>query len=90
MYVNKYDRDSTGCISFFDEGKQYTYTNFKPYSAHRVFPCFDQPNLKARMRLTITTPSDWVAVSNEPAESVSVFNAVDFKHRVGSTNAKLN
>lgn len=66
MYANEYDNDRTGCISFYDKDLQYIYTDFEPYGAHRVFPCFDQPNLKATMRLAVVTPSDWVAVSNQP------------------------
>lgn len=30
-----------------------------------MFPCFDQPNLKAKMQLTLTVPDDWIAVGNE-------------------------
>lgn len=30
-----------------------------------VFPCFDQPNLKAPMKLTIIAPSIWKILSNE-------------------------
>ena len=65
FYSNKYDTDKLGCISFFDDEKnQYLYTQFEPYAAHRVFPCFDQPDLKAKMRLSLVTPSSWVAISN--------------------------
>jgi aminopeptidase N len=30
-----------------------------------VFPCFDQPDLKAKWTLTAVIPSVWDAVSNE-------------------------
>jgi aminopeptidase N len=30
----------------------------------RVFPVFDQPDLKAKMSLTIACPRDWKAISN--------------------------
>lgn len=36
-----------------DGEEQYIYTTFQPYFANRVFPCFDQPNLKAPMKLTV-------------------------------------
>lgn len=67
MYTNVYDKDRLGCITFFDDGQQYVYTNFEPYGAHRVFPCFDQPNLKAKMKIAVVTPSQWIAVSNQEA-----------------------
>jgi aminopeptidase N len=34
-----------------------------------MFPCFDQPSLKATFSLTVTTPGHWEAVSNNPVES---------------------
>jgi aminopeptidase N len=44
----------------------FMYTLFVPARAHLAFPCFDQPDLKARFTLTLTVPSDWKAVSNGP------------------------
>jgi aminopeptidase N len=66
-YKNEYDKDGNGCVSFLDvDGKQYLYTQFEPYFANRVFPHFDQPDLKAPMSLVLSCPSDWDAVlSNE-------------------------
>lgn len=42
----------------------FVYTLFVPARAHRAFPCFDQPDLKARYRLELTISSDWESVSN--------------------------
>ena len=62
-YENKYDKDGSGCVSFTDvDGKQYLYTQFEPYMGNRVFPMFDQPDLKAKMNLTISCPASWEAV----------------------------
>lgn len=41
----------------------YLYTLFVPDHARSVFPCFDQPDLKAKFSLTLDIPTDWVAVS---------------------------
>ena len=71
-YENLYNKDRSGCISFMDGDQQFIYTDFPPYSAHRVFPCFDQPNLKAKMRLTAVTPIRWKVISNQPIEYSSV------------------
>ena len=56
-----------GCILFKDNDLEFIYTHFEPYGANRVFPCFDQPNLKAKMKLSIVTPKNWAAISNMPA-----------------------
>src|SRR5436309_3101736 len=42
----------------------FMYALFVPARAHVAFPCFDQPNLKARFALELTIPENWEAVSN--------------------------
>lgn len=42
----------------------YIYTLFVPDRARMAFPCFDQPDLKAKFTLTLTIPEKWCAVSN--------------------------
>ena len=43
---------------------EFLYTLFVPARARLTFPCFDQPDLKARYSLTLTVPAGWQAVSN--------------------------
>jgi len=47
-------------------GEEFLYTLLVPSDAHRLFPCFDQPDLKARFRLELALPEEWAAVSNTP------------------------
>jgi aminopeptidase N len=42
----------------------FLYSLFVPARAHLAFPCFDQPDLKARMTLTLEVPAAWEAVAN--------------------------
>jgi aminopeptidase N len=37
--------------------------------AHRVFACFDQPDLKAPITLTVVAPDDWTVLANGRLES---------------------
>ena len=46
---------------------EFLYTLFVPARARLAFPCFDQPDLKARYTLTLTVPAGWQAVSNGAA-----------------------
>lgn len=46
----------------------FLYTLFVPARAHLAFPCFDQPNLKARYQLRLEIPPGWQAVSNGAGE----------------------
>ncbi len=45
---------------------EFMYTLFVPARAHLAFPCFDQPDLKARYTLELEVPADWEAVANGP------------------------
>ena len=47
-----------------DDGSEYIYTLFVPMDADMAFPCFDQPDLKAKFKLSVTTPAGWTVVSN--------------------------
>jgi aminopeptidase N len=46
------------------DGRTYLYTLLVPSDANLLFPCFDQPDLKARVTLTLTVPPDWRALAN--------------------------
>jgi aminopeptidase N len=51
-----------------DDGSEYIYTLFVPMDASMAFPCFDQPDLKARLKVTVAAPNDWIVVSNTGAD----------------------
>jgi aminopeptidase N len=54
-----------------DDDSEYTYTLFVPMDASMAFPCFDQPDLKARFKLAVTAPASWTVISNGPTESAA-------------------
>lgn len=58
-----------------NRNKEYLYTLFVPDRASTAFPCFDQPDIKARFQLSLTTPVEWVAVSNSPMLSTQKYKA---------------
>ncbi len=64
-----YNRTELGMHRFVDpaDGNVYLHTHFEPFGAHRVFACFDQPDLKAPFAFTITVPAGWQVISNGPA-----------------------
>ena len=45
---------------------EYLYSLFVPARASQAFPCFDQPDIKASMSLTLELPAGWVALANGP------------------------
>lgn len=47
------------------DGEEYLFTDFEPYHAHWVYPCFDQPDLKAIFQVTVKAPQVWTIINNE-------------------------
>ena len=47
-----------------NRNEEFLYTLLVPDRARTLFPCFDQPDLKACYTLSLTIPEEWVAVSN--------------------------
>lgn len=83
-YRNAYDRDGAGLHTFTDpaDNETYLYTNLEPYEALKFMPCFDQPDLKARLTLSATAPPHWVVVGNEVAAKGSVTGQGDSARRL--------
>lgn len=44
-------------------GNVYLYSNFEPFNAHKMFPHFDQPDLKASYKLDVIAPQKWQVIS---------------------------
>jgi aminopeptidase N len=61
-----YSRTGEGLHRFVDPVDQavYLYSQFETYDAHRMYCCFDQPDLKTPFAFDVTAPADWVCVSN--------------------------
>ncbi|HLH57790.1 MAG TPA: aminopeptidase N, partial [Streptosporangiaceae bacterium] len=67
-----YSRSGEGLHRFTDptDGRVYLYSDLETFDAHRIYACFDQPDLKATYELAVTAPEDWQVVSNmAPDES---------------------
>jgi aminopeptidase N len=78
-----YQSDGAGMQRSVDSADErvYTYTNFEPAEARKVFANFEQPDLKAVFTFHVTAPAHWTALSNQPApepqpagEGVSVWH----------------
>ncbi|MCB0355813.1 MAG: aminopeptidase N [Bdellovibrionales bacterium] len=75
-YSHNYSTDSRGLNYTLDKenGNAYVHTQFEPYDANRVFPCFDQPDLKAYYTLKMTAPSSWQVISAELENKIEKLN----------------
>jgi aminopeptidase N len=68
-----YSRSGEGLHRFTDPADErvYLYSDLETFDAHRVYACFDQPDMKASYELSVTAPADWVVVSNMAPESTT-------------------
>lgn len=62
-----YNRTGEGLHKFTDpvDNKDYLYTQFEPAMAMKVFAGFDQPDLKATYRVSVTAPERYTVILNE-------------------------
>lgn len=76
LYMNT----GEGLHRFVDpvDNEVYLYTQFEVPDSRRVFAVFEQPDLKATFRFTVTAPSHWDVISNSPTpEPVDAGSADD-------------
>ena len=61
-----YSNTGEGLHRFVDpvDGEVYLYTQFEVPDSRRMFPVFEQPDLKATFEFHVTAPSNWQVVSN--------------------------
>ncbi|MEP6697637.1 MAG: aminopeptidase N, partial [Pseudonocardiales bacterium] len=68
----RYMNTGEGLHRFVDpvDGEVYLYSQFETTDAHRVYTCFDQPDIKAPFTFHVTVPAHWEVISNSAVESV--------------------
>jgi aminopeptidase N len=69
-----YSRTGEGLHRFTDpaDGAVYIYTDFETFHAHRVYACFDQPDLKATFQFEVTAQPGWQVISNMAPSATDV------------------
>ncbi|MDR8018633.1 aminopeptidase N [Nesterenkonia aerolata] len=77
--TSRFSRSGEGMHRFVDpsDGQVYLYTQYEPADSRRVFPVFEQPDLKARFRFCLIGPAQWqlrsngAEISREPVEGTA-------------------
>jgi aminopeptidase N len=61
-----YSRTGEGLHRFTDPADKgvYLYSDMETFDAHRMYACFDQPDLKAVFEFTVTGQDSWQVISN--------------------------
>ena len=56
------------------DNEVYLYSQGETAYIRKMYPCFDQPDLKATFQLTVVAPSHWEIISNSPVKEVKSLN----------------
>lgn len=65
-FEHKYSKSGAGLHQFLDpdDKRRYLYTDLQPYDSNKVFPQFDQPDIKATYKMTVTAPKGWQVITS--------------------------
>ncbi len=71
-FSHPYGNNGIGLDRFRDpeDGRVYLHSYLWPYYANRLFPCFDQPDLKAIFTLEVEAPAHWQVISSAAEATV--------------------
>ena len=58
FFENEYVHNSAGLHQYVDpvDNQMYFYSHLEPFFCHRWFPCFDQPSIRAPLKMRVITP----------------------------------
>ena len=86
LYSGDYNHNGVGLHQYTDpsDKKEYLYTQFEPYDCNRLFPCFDQPDIKAKLNLKVIAPKEWIVLSNSSEKEI--FDLTDPKQLTEKIN----
>ena len=84
LFSGDYNHNGVGLHHYTDpsDKKEYLYTQFEPYDCNRLFPVFDQPNLKAVLDLKVIAPKEWIVLSNAHEKEIIDFTVEKCKEKI--------
>ena len=68
-----YSKTGEGLHRFVDpaDGEVYLYSQGETAFIRNMYPCFDQPDLKATFNFSAIAPAHWQVISNNPVKSTT-------------------
>lgn len=71
---HRYTNSGEGLHRFVDpvDLETYVYTQFEVPDARRMFPVFEQPDLKATFQFIVHAPASWQVISNQPTPEPTI------------------
>lgn len=83
--ANQIDIEFIAGDQSLNRNNDYLYALFVPDHARTAFPCFDQPDLKARFLLTLQVPARWSVLTNG-AKKDSVVNGEQITYHFANSD----
>lgn len=74
-FESPYSNDHNKGLVFVQDksdSKEYVYTDTEPCYSHLIYPCFNQPSIKATFKLSISAMNGWNVVSAGKLQSIAV------------------
>jgi len=68
QFSKPFNTKAVGLYRMMYEGQGYLFTQFEDVDARRAFPCWDEPIYKIPWQMTLTVPTQQIAVTNTPIE----------------------
>jgi aminopeptidase N len=87
-YSHLYSDNGSGLYRYLDksDNNSYLYTHFEPYNANKLFPSFDQPNLRATYTVNVVAPVKWSVITSVRESTVEEKGDVKVWHFPESDN----
>ena len=91
LFYNDYNHNGVGLHHYTDssDNKCYLFTDFEPFNCHRLFPCFDQPDIKATLNLSVIAPKEYIVIANE-SEIINDMKNISKKEDLKNIKFNLN
>lgn len=70
---NRVTLSFTSADKSLNRHSDYLYTLFVPANARSVFPCFDQPDLKAIFKVHLKLPNDWISLTSDSTRRLPTY-----------------
>ena len=70
---NVVEIDFTCTDKALNRQKEFLYTIFLPDKAHSAFPCFDQPDIRARFETTLNLPDGWKGMFSDGSNPIPTY-----------------
>jgi puromycin-sensitive aminopeptidase len=68
-FAGKLRSDLCGLYGVTVDDREYAFTQLEATDARKFFPCFDEPTMKARFEISVTTSRTNTVISNAPIAS---------------------